>query len=387
MECTICCEIVRQKISCPFCIFWACKICFSRMVLNRPVCEGCKKQFSDLNIKTIFGTKFFNEAYKEKKKDEYFAVEEQQFQESSSELFLEQQLKKWNLKRKRLLWQSKNPDLNKQEREEIIIKLQHLLQKFPKKEKTKNIQIWKCNCGGYVLKNVCNKCATVFCARCFETTSTSHQCNDSVLKSVQLIQKDSKNCPKCKSLVFKIDGCDQMFCTICYTAFSWQTLCIVTSRVHNPHYYELLQKGVLNREIMDIPCGGIPSITDFPENLQMSRIIRCLVDFQESNTVSPIDNADIRKKFLLGTMNQKVFKNTLFARYKRFQFNTEVAGIKATFITCVSDLLRNLLENKNMEQFITSYKILLDITKKHVAQVKKDYKYEINIDFSSINIV
>jgi hypothetical protein len=51
------------------------------------------------------------------------------------------------------------------------------------------------------------------------------------------LNKEAKPCPKCAASISKIDGCDQMWCTQCRTAFSWRTGAIETA-VHNPHYYE-----------------------------------------------------------------------------------------------------------------------------------------------------
>ena len=69
-------------------------------------------------------------------------------------------------------------------------------------------------------------------------------------------EKDTKKCPTCYSLIHKIDGCDQMWCTQCKTAFSWNTLKI-ENKVHNPHFYEYLRANNHNvpRDINDIPCN------------------------------------------------------------------------------------------------------------------------------------
>lgn len=52
-----------------------------------------------------------------------------------------------------------------------------------------------------------------------------------------MLKTDTKPCPKCKASIYKIDGCDQMWCTKCRTAFSWKTGSIEI-KIHNPHYYE-----------------------------------------------------------------------------------------------------------------------------------------------------
>lgn len=97
----------------------------------------------------------------------------------------------------------------------------------------------------------CASCASVFCAFCFfqlESDTSSHEC---VIKL--------KLCPRCCNLIEKEDaGCDQMFCVLCNTVFSWKTGLIVDSdSSHNPHYYQWKRKtGELRRHDLDNPKEG-----------------------------------------------------------------------------------------------------------------------------------
>lgn len=97
----------------------------------------------------------------------------------------------------------------------------------------------------------CVSCAAVFCASCFsqlESDTISHEC---VIKL--------KPCPKCCNLIEKEDaGCDQMFCVLCNTSFSWETCLIVDNdSSHNPHYYQWKKKtGELRRHDLDNPKEG-----------------------------------------------------------------------------------------------------------------------------------
>ena len=62
-------------------------------------------------------------------------------------------------------------------------------------------------------------------------------------------------------MIHKIEGCNQMYCVKCGTAFDWKTLKIVTGVVHNPHYFEYqARNGGIPRAIGDIPCGGLPDM-------------------------------------------------------------------------------------------------------------------------------
>ena len=73
-----------------------------------------------------------------------------------------------------------------------------------------------------------------------------------------MLKKDSKPCPKCGIIIFKIDGCDQMYCTQCHTPFSWRTGQIEIGRnIHNPHYFEYMRTrgDGLQRNPLDRQCG------------------------------------------------------------------------------------------------------------------------------------
>jgi hypothetical protein len=87
---------------------------------------------------------------------------------------------------------------------------------------------------------------------------TPHECNPDNLASAKLIDADTRGCPKCGARVYKISGCNQMFCTACNDcAFDWVTGRIETV-IHNPHYYEFQRQrngGQAPRVIGDILCG------------------------------------------------------------------------------------------------------------------------------------
>ena len=71
--------------------------------------------------------------------------------------------------------------------------------------------------------------------------SAAHVCNPDIKASVAAMSKEAKPCPRCATMISKIDGCDQMWCTQCKTAFSWRTGVIETRVIHNPHYFQYMR--------------------------------------------------------------------------------------------------------------------------------------------------
>jgi len=110
---------------------------------------------------------------------------------------------------------------------------------------------WKC---GLCKIDTCSKCHVI------KSGTEPHTCNPDDVETAKLLAKDTKPCPKCHTGIFKIDGCDQMWCTQCHTAFSWRTG-ELEHHIHNPHYYEWQRRtngGVAPRVAGDNPGGGCP---------------------------------------------------------------------------------------------------------------------------------
>ena len=113
----------------------------------------------------------------------------------------------------------------------------------------------------------CGICNNWTCPECHEVKgpdrNVPHECNEETKATAALINNDTRSCPTCGTGIYKIDGCDQMFCTECHTAFSWRTGCI-EQNIHNPHYYEWMRRtgGQIPLNHNEIQCDG-KSITHF----------------------------------------------------------------------------------------------------------------------------
>jgi len=90
----------------------------------------------------------------------------------------------------------------------------------------------------------CSLCETKVCRKCRTILDNdSHECKEYEVKAAIEMDKKVKPCPgNCKNMIEKLEGCDQMFCTVCHVAFSWTTGEIERKRIHNPHYFEMLRQ-------------------------------------------------------------------------------------------------------------------------------------------------
>lgn len=88
----------------------------------------------------------------------------------------------------------------------------------------------------------CDLCNNYTCNHCFELKGENHTCNPDSVATATAIRQDTRPCPSCGERISKIDGCDQMWCIKCKTAFSWKTGAIETKAIHNPHYFEWMRE-------------------------------------------------------------------------------------------------------------------------------------------------
>lgn len=65
-----------------------------------------------------------------------------------------------------------------------------------------------------------------------------HRCNAQTLKTLRAIRRQTKPCPDCKVPVFRMWGCNLMWCTQCHASFDWEHGKKVRNKGHNPHYLE-----------------------------------------------------------------------------------------------------------------------------------------------------
>jgi hypothetical protein len=114
----------------------------------------------------------------------------------------------------------------------------------PSQNKEKNNFIRACTsetCRGFINELfICGLCDKKTCKCCYKIIEEGHTCNNDDILTTKLLLNDTKPCPTCQEGIFKIDGCDQMWCVYCHTAFSWKSGRIET-QIHNPHFYNWMR--------------------------------------------------------------------------------------------------------------------------------------------------
>ena len=390
--CEVCCEKLTKPISCNFCSYVACYKCFSKYMIEMTLhakCMKCEKPWTRKQLVDSFGQYFVSHKYKNKRQNVLFdlekamlpdtqplAVRSKQIQELYKQIMVREKcvaVVQERISRNEFFDDSdENFEEYLKKRKELRMEMhsykedisnlndkKNRLWNIPLKNQKKqnNILVIKCpkeNCRGYTncKTMICDICETKLCHDCHEITCENHTCNPDTVKSVKLISHDSRNCPSCKSVIHKIEGCDQMFCTQCHTAFSWTTGEISLGRIHNPHYYEYLRRtgcGEAPREIGDIPCGGLPRLTrEILQNRYLSGVHQRvnhveLYEIPRLNTyVNNVNgNVDLRISYLNNHICLETFKSEIYKREKAREKKREILTILNTFVVVCSDIFRN----------------------------------------------
>jgi hypothetical protein len=204
------------------------------------------------------------------------------------------------------------------------------------------------SCNGIYIKNKCSICNDIICNKCFSViTNDEHECDSDILETLKFIKKDSKPCPKCSVPIHKIDGCDQMFCVTCHTAFSWRTCKIQNGVIHNPHYFQWLRENnnEIPRQMGDLPAD--------PCNVIANRAITLLeIEHRRDNNIQYPDESF-----------KKMCKELFFSRILReihVSINNITIAQTIESIDAKKQALRiKFIKNDNMKQWKISLRLLL----------------------------
>jgi hypothetical protein len=223
-------------------------------------------------------------------------------------------------------------------------------------------------CRGFVRDNwICGMCEKQTCAECHKIVSEGHTCNPDDVLTVQMIHQDSKPCPSCRTPISKINGCDQMWCTQCHTAFSWDTGRIET-RIHNPHYFDFMRANPGGLARRDYECERDLNTVVFDRLLEpvvfltgvsakqdtqvremdyyrdkLDNIRRHAIHIRNNiipkYEVDQIDNQPLRIEYLEKKIDEKQFRQKVLQKYNEFAKKKEFVKILRTYFQCFTDIL------------------------------------------------
>lgn len=425
-ECTVCIENFnkskRKPIVCLHCSFEACSSCVSRVLLesnNEPRCMNCAHVWSREFIVENFTKKFVNKNLKTHRENQLLDRERAML--PATQPIVERAMEKQKLTEQAQKIKAQIADLKLQlATVQQRIRAPVVNEEVMTKEKREFVR--RCpagDCRGFLSTTYkCGICDTWTCPSCHEPKGTTkdapHACKPENVETVKRLAKDTKSCPKCAVPIHRIHGCAQMFCTCCHTTFNWNTLKIETGIIHNPHYFEMLnrlrQQGE-NADDVDLGCNGMPDIraisriftpTKDRENKRQEiyEYIRWmehinLVERRRYRIDGINDNLDIRVKYLMNDITDLQFKRILQQREKAREKKQEIDQILVSVYTISADIIRSMLGNldttsnskvisNTVKTAMCDIKQLLILSNEGMAKIEKKYDcqaYQLDFKF------
>lgn len=441
--CNICCDpytlVLRKPIECPGCVFKACSSCVKKYILdsiNDPHCMNpeCSINWSQGFMVENFTISWLNGPYKnyrgnkvlDREKsllpDTQILIDGNKSRLKNQKKIVELQdkikeignCKKLINKRIENLKDIKKKSLDeKKEYKELNADKKKLIQEIKDKKieisvimiesghiknnsiKTKFIKSCPTdNCSGFLNEDFhCSLCECDVCKKCDVIIENSHECLPGNIETFKLMKKECKPCPKCGSIIYKISGCDHMFCTQCNTSYSWKTGEMIKNNT-NPHYYEWMRNnGDIHRtdELENNQCRGISlnMLTDhlhkngnkyfngntllYNNLLEFHRILNHIRFITINNRLyAHKENVDLRIKYLEKNINEKLFISNIMRRENINNRNAEIKLILQTFIDVVDDIFRDVMN-------ITKFDF------KTIKTIDKDIKKIMSFMFQGLN--
>lgn len=225
---------------------------------------------------------------------------------------------------------------------------------------------WKC---GLCHIKVCSKCHIRKPDNDGAEGAPEHTCKPDDVATAELITKETKQCPRCATPIYKITGCDQMWCTQCNTAFDWRTGSVVNGTIHNPHYFEWMRtrnNNIPERNPMDIICGReldhriVTLVLSLVSRNGTTNETRTILDNIGSNllfikeiieidynVLDMMNNRKMRIKYLNQEISEPDFKRQVFLKWRHNEINRELRNALILFRDVATELVYNLLETIN----------------------------------------
>jgi hypothetical protein len=286
--CSVCADkytkYSRAKMECPHCDWECCVECFQNYLLtnNKSVgdCMSCHRELNLEFIQSKTNKTFHNGKYRQKRAEDLLSQEKSLLPDTQHLVERENRNERYKVE---LLGLNKElsaaMDKVKKIRNQMQVVRNRQYRDWWGSERTEEEQrkkfIMGCpgdGCRGFLSTAwKCGTCERYTCSECRVQKNgkddPEHVCDPDMVASAKLIAQETKNCPKCAIPIYKIDGCDQMWCVECETPFSWRTGEIVTGVIHNPHFYQRQRDrngGVAPRVHGDDPCAEnntMPGVT------------------------------------------------------------------------------------------------------------------------------
>ena len=412
-HCVICDEKLNLKnhklVSCEYCDFGACKTCYQTFLPEQTAAKcmnrECGRVWTRKFLTNTFSQSFLQKDWRKSREKLAFdretallpATQEilerrliienarrenvilrkqiKTFQQNNYKIFArEARACKLSKKETQIMYLQAEPEDIQQLRERLDVVMQILNHRYSGTAATTTTNFVRgCpseDCRGFLSSDwKCGLCKIESCSKChvIKNKNGQHTCNPDDVATATLLNRDTKPCPKCHTGIFKIDGCDQMWCTQCHTAFSWKSG-ELESQIHNPHYYEWQRRnngGVAPRVPGDVPhqCVQNHNLTQYtfrhitglqldPEITKtVGNIIRDIIHLRETEMrdyrPNPANDETVSREnrilFLRKNISKEIFIRRSLMETKKRESNMEIHQVLEMFVQVSTDIINRFI--------------------------------------------
>lgn len=408
-SCGICTEVytkrVRSAIMCPYCAKDACRKCVETYLVEntlQPKCMFCNtgwnKDFLRKNMtKTYMSTTYREHVEKSLEAEaraEFPALQRMARLQERDEKLVEE-IRQLQMEISVLKYR-----LEEKQRERYTIRRG---QEYTTDRQTTSARVsimFPCSrpeCNGTLdaESNTCLMCDVKYCGKCMTMEGEEHECREDDINNFRILRENTRPCPNCRNGIYKTEGCDQMWCTVCQTCFSWRTGNILNGVIHNPHYYEFMrnnpQAGAPRRNVGDIPCGGMPTLhqvmtrelRDKPGDgdtvSHLHRMMNHIIDvvMPRVHGISQrrrTKNREYGIQFLRNMITREKWISRLFIARKREEVYQQKYQLLETLTFSVSELFRQLArETIGVKEFFHSIQVLFGCYNEGTRYLNKSF--------------
>jgi hypothetical protein len=430
-NCSVCCsglnKSTRRLVSCDFCPYIACLECTKTYILqtvHQPHCMNCRKEWSIEMMNKHFPRTFLNDEYRKMREKVLFEEEKTHLPplQEEAERILSLAKTEKDIRALQVKINENNSNEDQMVRDQRLIhrrldsdlgilyrKMSDL--RYKRKPNIAKKFLMKCvveNCRGFLSETYkCGLCNVQVCKDCHHITNETtpkHECNPDDVATIAELKRSTKPCPKCHIPIYKTDGCDQMFCIQCHTAFSWRTGEIELGVIHNPHYFQALREGNIQdpRHRQDHGgCGPMPTYYEIyaitkclaPRDRKLLEIYYQQFLHHRQVTLPELarrkDQEPDRIKYLIGEYDEKIFKQKLYVTHQHTLRKREERQIVDSFVTIGEELFRTL-KIDNYPTILAQLETLRRVTYDAIQLLNQKYQHAGHVhprEFSMMYIV
>lgn len=411
MDCSICInkfnKSYRKEVQCLYCGHSACQKCVERFLVEntiQPKCMSCNAEWNMEFLRLNLSRSFMDKDYKEHQANSLLVEAEAEighYQDLAAfDIKKEEAMRAYEEARKK--WKQSKAEMDRAMRNYWRIANSGPVEKSDRAEFF--LACPRHDCRGRISTGYkCGMCEHHFCSKCHGDKGTNreapHECNQDDIDTVKLLHENTRNCPKCKTGIFKTQGCDQMWCVSCHTAFSWKSGNILNGPIHNPEFYDYQRRHgvVLQRQPGDVICGGLPT------NWEMMNFIRSLPDGRQTHDdllhihrlalhIENITMPAIYRKYnrrpellrthgvayLRGRIDRKTWRDAMYKATRQEEKYRRYYQILETLTTNIAELMRQFIARQlTSEETFNGCNELFSYTNTACDKMKKQFKMTI----------